>query len=182
MKWRWREGVERNANPNILRECWTFLIRIFLHQLRKQLSRILHFQTQEKFADIWLVLTIQTVIPVGLGYLTFACKNKQGNHCSWHKSFKELRLRKVQHYQSSLKEEKTLAVLIPLHCIKTESHLIQGNGSCEAGPTSNCMGCFVTVNRLFMIHWKDDKYFSCTSYLAQRNYSEKNDFPVPASP
>jgi hypothetical protein len=40
-----------------------------------------------------------------------------------------------------------------LHCIKTtESHLIQGNGSCEAGPTSNCMGCFVTVNPLFMIH------------------------------
>jgi hypothetical protein len=40
MKWRWREGVERDANPNVLRVCWTFLIHIFLHQLRKQLSRI----------------------------------------------------------------------------------------------------------------------------------------------
>jgi hypothetical protein len=39
MKWRWGEGVERDANPVHLRECWTFLIRIFLHQLRKQLSR-----------------------------------------------------------------------------------------------------------------------------------------------
>ncbi len=46
MKWRWRVGVERSANPNILRECWTFLIRIFLHQFRKQLSRILSFQTR----------------------------------------------------------------------------------------------------------------------------------------
>ncbi len=107
-------GTVGNGNPNILRECWTFLIRIFLHQLRKQLCRILHFQTQEKFADIWLVLTIQTVIPVGLCYLIFVCENKQGNHCNWHKSFKELRLRRVQHYLSSLKEEKTLAVLIPL--------------------------------------------------------------------
>ncbi len=35
MKWRWWEGAERSANPNILRECWTFLIYIFLHQMRK---------------------------------------------------------------------------------------------------------------------------------------------------
>jgi hypothetical protein len=77
-------------------------------------SRILRFQTQEKFADIWLLLTIQTAIPVGLCYLTFVCEKNQGNHCNWHKSFKELRLRRVQHYLSSLKEEKTLAVLIPL--------------------------------------------------------------------
>jgi len=39
----------------------------------------LRFQTQEKFANIWLVLKIQTVIPVGFCYLTFACENKQGN-------------------------------------------------------------------------------------------------------
>ncbi len=38
MKWGWR--VERDANPNVLRVCWTVLIHIFLHQLRKQLSRI----------------------------------------------------------------------------------------------------------------------------------------------
>ncbi len=90
MKWRWREGLERGASPNILRECWTFLIHIFLHQLRKHLSRILRFQIQEKFADICLVLTIQTVIPVGLFYLTFECENKQGNHCNWHKSLRKV--------------------------------------------------------------------------------------------
>ncbi len=113
MKRGWREGVERGANSNILRECWTFLTHIFLHQLRKQLSRILRFQIQEKFGDMCLVLTIRTVIPIGLCSLTFVCKNKQGNHCNWHKSLKELRLRKVQHYLSSLKEEKTLAVFDP---------------------------------------------------------------------
>jgi hypothetical protein len=31
----------------------------------------LRFQTQEKFANIWQVLTIQTAIPIGFCYLTF---------------------------------------------------------------------------------------------------------------
>jgi hypothetical protein len=83
----------------------------------------LRFQTQEKFADIWLVLTIQTVIPLGLCYLTFVCQNKLGNHCNWHKSFKELRLRKVQHYRSSLKEEKPLQFLIPLTLLPKNHNL-----------------------------------------------------------
>jgi hypothetical protein len=37
--------------------------------MRNQLSRILRFQTQQKFADVWLVLTIQAVIPILLTYL-----------------------------------------------------------------------------------------------------------------
>jgi hypothetical protein len=37
--WHEDEGrVERDANPSVLRICWTFLIHIFLHLLRKQLS------------------------------------------------------------------------------------------------------------------------------------------------
>ncbi len=43
-------------------------------------------------------VTIQPVIPVGLCYLTFVCENKQRNHYNWHESFKEVRLRKAQHY------------------------------------------------------------------------------------
>jgi hypothetical protein len=39
----------------------------------------LRFQTQEKFANIWQVLSVQTVIPLGFCYLTFVCENKQGN-------------------------------------------------------------------------------------------------------
>ncbi len=35
MKCWWNGGVERKANP-LLRECWTFLIYIFLHQQWKQ--------------------------------------------------------------------------------------------------------------------------------------------------
>jgi hypothetical protein len=98
----------------ILRESGMFLIRIILHQLRKQLSRILRFQTQDKFEDIWLVLTIQTVTPVGFCFLTFACENKQGNHCNWHIPFKERVSEKFSIIYPLLNEEKTLAVLVPL--------------------------------------------------------------------
>jgi hypothetical protein len=69
------------------------------------------------------VLAIQTVIPIGLCYLTFVCENKQGNHCNLHKSFKELRLRKVLHYLTSLKEEKTFSVLIPLSLLPKNHNL-----------------------------------------------------------
>ncbi len=35
-----------------------------------------------KFANIWLVLTIQLVIPAGFCHLTFVCENKQRNQCN----------------------------------------------------------------------------------------------------
>ncbi len=35
MKWWWTEGWNEMQTP-IIRECWTFLIYIFLHQERKQ--------------------------------------------------------------------------------------------------------------------------------------------------
>jgi hypothetical protein len=34
---------------------------------------------QEKFANIWQVLTIQTVMPAGFCYLSFVRENKQRN-------------------------------------------------------------------------------------------------------
>jgi hypothetical protein len=37
-----------------------------------------------------------------------------GKSLQWRESFKEVRLRNVQHYQSSLMEEKPLQFLIPL--------------------------------------------------------------------
>ncbi len=67
---------------------------------------------------------------------SYLCENKQGNHCNWRKSFKEARLRKVQHYPSSLKEEKPLQFLIPLtllpknHCLFYE-HKEGWNGGGE---------------------------------------------------
>jgi hypothetical protein len=38
----------------------------------------LRFQNQEKFANIWLVLTIQTVMPVGYTILLLSAENKVG--------------------------------------------------------------------------------------------------------
>jgi hypothetical protein len=68
----------------------------------------LRFQNPEKFANIWQVLTIQTVMPVGFTILLLYAKNKQRNQCNGASRFKETCLRKAQHYRSSLKEEKPL--------------------------------------------------------------------------
>jgi hypothetical protein len=71
----------------------------------------LHFQNQEKFANIWLVLTIQTVMPVAA--LSYFCLRKQSreNQYNGASRFKEKCLREAQHYQFSLKEEKSLCKL-----------------------------------------------------------------------
>jgi hypothetical protein len=71
----------------------------------------MRFQTQEKLANIWLVLTIQTVMPVGSTILLLFAENKQRNQHNGASRFKEKCLRKAQHYQSSLKEEKALCNL-----------------------------------------------------------------------
>ncbi len=60
MKWGWREGVEHDANPNILRACWTFLIYIFLHQLRKQFLEYTLSNPGEICRHLALVLAIQS--------------------------------------------------------------------------------------------------------------------------
>ncbi len=60
---------------------------------------------------------------VGLCYPTFECINKQRIHFKWCKSFKEVCLRKVQHYLSSLKEEKPLQFLIPLTLLPKNHNL-----------------------------------------------------------
>jgi hypothetical protein len=62
MKWQWNGGVERKANP-LLRECWTFLIYIFLHQ---QCSGACNSNSHAR----------------GLHYLTFVCKTSRENQCN----------------------------------------------------------------------------------------------------
>jgi hypothetical protein len=104
MKWRWREGVEQSASPNILRECWTFLIRIFLHQMRKQCLEFALLNPGEICKHLAGAYNLNS----HLCYLTFVCENKQRNNYNWHESFKEVHLRKAQHYRYSLKEEKPL--------------------------------------------------------------------------
>ncbi len=107
MKWWWREGVELSANPSIERLLNVFNLH-FSAPEEKAVSRNLRLQNQEKFANIWLVLKIQTVMPVGFTILLLYAENKQRNQWNGASSFKEKCPRKAQHYQSSLKEEKPL--------------------------------------------------------------------------
>jgi hypothetical protein len=74
----------------------------------------LRFQNQEKIANIWLVLTIQIVMPVGYTILLLSAemrKQSRENQCNGASRFKEKCLRKAQRYQSSLNEEKSLCRL-----------------------------------------------------------------------
>ncbi len=76
----WNGGVERKANP-LLRECWMFLIYIFLHQQWKQCLEFT-LANWEKSAYIWLVLAIQTVMPMGYTILLLSAKQGRENQCN----------------------------------------------------------------------------------------------------
>jgi hypothetical protein len=92
MKWWWNGGVERKANP-LLRECWTFLIHIFLHQQWKQCLEFALAKLREICK--YLASAIQTVMPVGYTILLLSAKQSRENQCN-----KASRLKKM--YQKSL--------------------------------------------------------------------------------
>jgi hypothetical protein len=86
----------------------------------------LRFQTQEKFANIWQVLTIQTVTPIGLCYLTFVCENKQGKHYNWSESFKEGSSQKSSALSILFEGGETLAVFDPTDIVAKKPQPLQG--------------------------------------------------------
>jgi hypothetical protein len=49
----------------------------------------LHFQNWEKLANIWLVLEIQTVMPVGYSILLLSAKQSRENQCNGASRFKK---------------------------------------------------------------------------------------------
>jgi hypothetical protein len=49
----------------------------------------LRFQNQEKFANIWLVLTVQTAMPVGYTILLLSAKQSRENQCNGASRFKK---------------------------------------------------------------------------------------------
>ncbi len=88
MKWRWNGGVERKAKL-LLRECWTFLTYIFLHQQWKQ---CLEFALS-KLREICKCLAgacNSNSHARGLHYLTFVCKNKAGKSTQWGESSQKM--------------------------------------------------------------------------------------------
>ncbi len=72
--------------------------------------------------------TIQTAMPVGFTILLMYARNKQKNQRNGASRFKEKCLRKAQHYQFSLKEEKALRKLNSL-TLPPKNH----NLFCETG-------------------------------------------------
>ncbi len=98
----------------LLRECWTFLIYIFLHQQWKQCLEFTLAKLRE-ICNIWLVLAIQTVMPVGYTILLLSAKTKQGNQCN-----EASRLRKCIKKSVALSfawnAKKSLCKLNSLHC------------------------------------------------------------------
>jgi hypothetical protein len=88
MKWGWYGGVERKANPNVERML-NVLIYIFLHQQRKQCLEFALPKLREKFEYVWLVLAIQTVMPVGYTILLLSAKQSRENQCRGASRFKK---------------------------------------------------------------------------------------------
>jgi hypothetical protein len=114
MKWQWNGGVERKANP-LLRECWTFLIYIFLHQQWKQ---CLEF-TLGKLREICKYLAgacNSNSHARGLHYFTFVCKTKQGKSMQRGESSHENVSKELSVINSLWNAKKPLCKLKSLHC------------------------------------------------------------------
>ncbi len=86
--WRWNGGVERKAKL-LLRECWTFLIHIFIHQQWKQCLEFVLAKLREIFKYSAGACNSNSHA-CGLHYLTFVCKNKAGKSTQWGKSSQKM--------------------------------------------------------------------------------------------
>ncbi len=101
-------GVEQSANPNIER-----MLNVFdLHHSapkEKAVSRICASKTRRILQTFGWCLQFKQSCPWGFTILLLYTENKQGNQRNGANRFKEKCLRKAQHYQFFLKEEKALA-------------------------------------------------------------------------
>ncbi len=115
------EGSGMRCKPQYLRECWTFLIHIFLHQMRKQCLEFALPNPGEicKHLAGAYNSNSHTRRPL-LSY--FWMRKQAGKSIQWRESFKEVCLRKAQHYRSSLKE-KPFQVMIPLTLLPKNQNL-----------------------------------------------------------
>ncbi len=103
-------GVERSANPNIERMLNVFDLHLSTPE-EKAVSRICASKTRRNLQKFGWCLQFKQLCPGAS--LSYFCtqKTKQKNQRNGASRFKEKCLRKAQHYQSSLKEEKALCKL-----------------------------------------------------------------------
>jgi hypothetical protein len=112
--------MERSAGP-IIERMLNVLIHIFLHQMRKQCLEFA-LPNPGEICTFGRCLQFKQSYPWLL--LSYFCTQKQaGKSIQRRESFKEICLRKAQHYQSSLKEEKPLQSMIPLTLLPKNHNL-----------------------------------------------------------
>ncbi len=113
MKWQWNGGVEWEANL-LLRECWTFLIYIFLHQQWKQYLEFMLAKLREICKYLAGACNSNSHAR-GLHYLTLVCKTKQGNQRNEASRLRKC-IKRAQRYQFASNAKKSLCKLNSLHC------------------------------------------------------------------
>jgi hypothetical protein len=114
-------GSGTKCKPQYLRECW-FLIHIFLHQMRKQCLEFALPNPGEICKHLAGAYNSNShTRRLLLSY--FSMRKQAGKSIQWRESFKEVCLRKAQHYWSSLKEEKPLQFMIPLTLLPKNHNL-----------------------------------------------------------
>ncbi len=113
MKWRWDRGVEREAKL-LLRECWTFLTYIFLHQQWKQCQEFMLAKLREICKYLAGACNSNSHAH-GLHYLTFVCKTRQGNQRNEASRLRKC-IKRAQGYQFALNAKKSPCKLNSLHC------------------------------------------------------------------
>ncbi len=129
MKWRWDRGVERKAKL-LLRECWTFLTHIFLHQQWKQCLEFMFAKLREICKYLAGACNSNSHAR-GLHYLTFVCKTRQGNQRNEASILRKC-IKRAQRYQFALNAKKYPCKLNSLHCRqKTTTSLwkLEGKGN-----------------------------------------------------
>ncbi len=121
MKWQWDRGVERKANL-LLRECWTVLTYIFLHQQWKQCLEFTSAKPREICKYLAGACNSNSHARV-LHYHTFVCKTRQENQRNEASRLRKC-IKRAQRYQFALNTKKSLCKLNSLHCPqKTTSSL-----------------------------------------------------------
>jgi hypothetical protein len=135
--------VERSASPNIERMLNVFDLHLSTPG-EKAVSRIRSSKTRRILQTLAGAYNSNSHAR-GLHYLTFVCgKQSMENQYNRASRFKEKCLRKAQHYQSSLKEEKALCKLNSL-ILPPKNH----NLFCEIGSKRGMGegGEFVTTSK-----------------------------------
>jgi hypothetical protein len=121
-------GVECSTNPNIERMLNVFDLRLSAPE-EKAVSRICASKTRRTLQTFGWCLQFKQSCP--WAPLSYFCLQEQSreNQRNGASRFKEKCLRKAQHYQSSLKEEKALCKLNSLTLPPKNHNLFCENGS-----------------------------------------------------